>query len=116
MPFQTVCKVSEVPVGGLRAAAVGGTKLVVYHLADGWYATQSSCTHVFASLAKGKVVDGCKIQCPLHRAQFDIRTGAVAQWASWPPGIVNVINAVRGEKNLQTYKVRIQGDEVQVDA
>ncbi len=116
MPFQTVCRTSDVPVGGHRAVTAGGTKVVVYHLKDGWYATQSSCTHVFASLAKGKIVDDCKIQCPLHRARFDIRTGEVVDWANWPPGIVSVINAVRGEKALQTYKVRVQGDEVQVDA
>jgi 3-phenylpropionate/trans-cinnamate dioxygenase ferredoxin subunit len=116
MPFQTVCRTSDVPVGGHRAATAGATRVVVYHLKDGWYATQASCTHVFAPLAKGKLVDDCKIQCPLHRARFDVRTGAVVDWANWPPGIINVINAVRGEKALRTYKVRVQGDEVQVDA
>jgi nitrite reductase/ring-hydroxylating ferredoxin subunit len=23
----------------------------------------------------GKLVDGCRIQCPIHRARFDVRTG-----------------------------------------
>jgi nitrite reductase/ring-hydroxylating ferredoxin subunit len=28
---------------------------------------------------------------------------------------VNVLNAVRGEKDLQTYPVRVNGNQVQVD-
>ncbi len=115
MGFQTVCRADELPVGTMKAVKAGDTALVVYHLEDGWYATQSSCTHVFAPLAKGLIVDGCKVQCPFHRARFDIRSGAVVDWANWPPGVVQLLNAVRGEKALQTYRVRVQGGEVQVD-
>lgn len=33
--------------------------------------------HMFSPLAKGKLLDGCKVQCPFHRARFDIRIGEV---------------------------------------
>jgi len=75
-----------------------GTKIVVYNLADGFFATQASCTHVFAPLAKGKICEGRMVQCPFHRARFDIRTGEVIDWANFPPGI-QVLNVVRGEKH-----------------
>lgn len=115
MTTHTVCRVEELPVGQHRPFTAGDTKLIVYHLDDGFFATQASCTHVFAPLARGKIVDGCKIQCPVHRARFDIRTGKVIDWANWPPGIVNVLNVVRGAKDLQTYPVRVAGNQVQVD-
>lgn len=115
MAQHVVCRVEELPVGQLRAFSAGDTKLIVYHLDDGFYATQASCTHIFAPLAKGKIVDGCKIQCPFHRARFDIRTGKVIDWANWPPGIVNVLNAVRGEKDLETYRVSTDGGQVKVE-
>lgn len=115
MAYQTACKVTDLAKGQLKGVNVGGKNLVVYHLDDGFYATQASCTHVFAPLAKGKIVDACKVQCPFHRARFDIRTGKVIDWANWPPGVVQVLNAVRGEKDLQTYPVRVQNGEVQVD-
>lgn len=115
MAFQTACKVTDLAQGDLKAVNVGGTKVVLYRLDDGFYATQSSCTHVFVPLGRGTIVDGCKVQCPLHRARFDIRTGKVVDWANWPPGIISVLNAVRGEKDLKTYAVRVQGDELQVD-
>ncbi|MEZ5564226.1 MAG: Rieske 2Fe-2S domain-containing protein [Gammaproteobacteria bacterium] len=115
MTTHTLCRTDELPVGQHRVFTVAGQKMLVFHLDDGFYATQTHCTHVFAPLAKGKVVEQCQIQCPFHRARFDIRTGRVIQWANWPPGIVNVLNAVRHEKPLQTWPVRVAGNQVQVD-
>jgi len=97
----------------MKAFTVAGERIIVYHLKDGFYATQSNCTHVFAPLAKGKIVDGCKVQCPFHRARFDIRTGEVIDWANFPPGI-QLLNALRGEKALKTYKVSVRDGEVHV--
>lgn len=115
MAQHPLCRTQDLAVGQLRPFQVAGTRLVLYRLDDGFYATQASCTHVFAPLAKGKLVDGCLIQCPFHRARFDVRTGKVVDWANWPPGIVNVLNAVRGQKDLATYKVTVQGDQVLVE-
>lgn len=115
MTQHAVCRTQDLAVGQHRSFELAGTKLVLYRLDDGFYATQASCTHLFAPLAKGKLVDGCLIQCPFHRARFDVRTGEVVDWANWPPGIVNVLNAVRGEKDLATYTVSVQGDQVLVD-
>jgi 3-phenylpropionate/trans-cinnamate dioxygenase ferredoxin subunit len=113
MKLHTVCRTHEIPQGQMRAFTVAGEKVVVYHLKDGFYATQASCTHVFAPLARGRIVDGCKVQCPFHRARFDIRTGEVIDWANFPPGI-QVLNIVRGEKALKTYKVSVREGEVRV--
>jgi 3-phenylpropionate/trans-cinnamate dioxygenase ferredoxin component len=114
MTTHTVCRAEEIAIGAMKACAAGGTRIVVYHLADGFYATQANCTHVFAPLAKGKILDGCKVQCPFHRARFDIRTGAVIDWANFPPGI-QVLNVVRGEKALKTYKVTVERGELRVE-
>ena len=77
MTLHTVCKTSDVAKGKMKAFTVADRKLIVYHLDDGFHATDATCTHMFAPLAKGKIVDGCKVQCPFHRARFDIRTGEV---------------------------------------
>ena len=53
---------------------------------------------------KGKIVEDKCVQCPLHRARFDIRTGEVTEWANFPPG-VQLLNVVRGEKALETWPV-----------
>jgi 3-phenylpropionate/trans-cinnamate dioxygenase ferredoxin subunit len=113
MATHTVCTVEELPVGKMKAARFDGTGVLVFHLEDGFYATQSTCTHMFAPLARGKIVDDCKIQCPFHRARFDIRTGEVIDWANFPPG-VQLLNAVRGEKALKTFPVTVINGNVRV--
>lgn len=100
---------SEIPQGKGRMVQAGDEKVLVFHLSDGFYATQARCTHLFRSLENGKVLDDKCIQCPLHRAQFDIRSGEVVQWANFPPG-VQLLNAVRKEKALATYPVEEEGD------
>jgi 3-phenylpropionate/trans-cinnamate dioxygenase ferredoxin subunit len=113
MKQHVVCQVDEIKKGQMKAFTVGGERIVLYHLQDGYYATQASCTHMFAPLAKGKIVDGCRVQCPFHRARFDVRTGEVIDWANFPPGI-QVLNVVRGEKALKTFAVQVKRGEVKV--
>jgi 3-phenylpropionate/trans-cinnamate dioxygenase ferredoxin component len=113
MTQHVVCKVVDLPVGEMKAFSVAGTKIVLYHLKDGFYATQANCSHMFAPLAKGKVLEDCKVQCPLHRARFDIKTGEVIDWANFPPGI-GLLNVVRGEKALKTYPVSVKSGDVRV--
>jgi 3-phenylpropionate/trans-cinnamate dioxygenase ferredoxin subunit len=113
MATHTVCKEDDLPVGSMRAFTAGGTKVVVYRLEDGFFATQATCTHVFAPLAKGKIVEGCQVRCPFHRARFDIRTGRVVEWANFPPG-VQLLNVLRSEKALKTYKVTVIKGDVRV--
>ena len=81
-----LCASQEIPEGQSKAMKAGETKLVVYHLSDGFYATQARCPHVFASLGKGKILKDKCVQCPLHRAEFDIRTGEVVKWANFRRG------------------------------
>ena len=114
MAKHRVSKAADIPVGGMKACKAGGESVLVFHLDDGFYATQSTCTHVFAPMSRGKLVDGNKIQCPFHRAQFDVRTGEVIRWACFPPGI-QVLNVVRGEKSLATYPVTEKDGELFVE-
>lgn len=106
--------VNDLQEGESRAVKAGDTAMVLYRLSDGFYATQARCTHMFASLAKGKLLEDKCVQCPLHRARFDIRTGEVEEWANFPPG-VQVLNPVRGKKPLKTFPVTADGDDLYVE-
>ncbi len=114
MALHTVCRIDDLDRGQMKSFSVAGERIVLYHLDEGFFATQANCTHMFAPLARGKILDGCKVQCPFHHARFDVRTGKVVDWANFPPGI-QVFNVVRSEKALKTYKVSVKGDEVRVD-
>jgi 3-phenylpropionate/trans-cinnamate dioxygenase ferredoxin subunit len=114
MPTQAVCRSDELPPGRMKAFTAGAQKIVLYHLTDGFFATQASCTHVFAPLARGKVIADETVQCPFHRACFDIRTGKVTGWANFPPGI-QLLNVIRGEKALRTFEVSVADGNVYVN-
>jgi 3-phenylpropionate/trans-cinnamate dioxygenase ferredoxin subunit len=96
-----------------QAIAVGTQRIVLFHLTNGFFATQANCTHMFAPLARGKIIADGIVQCPFHRARFDIRTGQVVEWANFPPGI-QLLNVVRGQKVLRTFEVSVEGGNVQV--
>jgi nitrite reductase/ring-hydroxylating ferredoxin subunit len=115
MAFRTVCKVSDIPVGQGKAFTVDGNKqLALFHLEDGFYATQRRCPHLFTPLEKGAIENG-QVRCPMHRAEFDIRSGKVIQWASFPPVVAPLLNLFRTKKPLTTYPTKVEGEDVQVD-
>ncbi len=53
---------------------VDGHKLALHRLDDQFYVSDNVCTHQYALLSEGFLEDGC-IECPLHQAQFCLKTG-----------------------------------------
>ena len=95
-----VAAVSDVAEGQVHAVRVDGREIAVYHLPGGeFHATDNICTHEYAQLSDGWLENGA-IECPLHAARFDIRTGKVLD----PPAT----------EDLKTYPVRALDDEIQV--
>jgi nitrite reductase/ring-hydroxylating ferredoxin subunit len=78
---------------------VGDVEIAIFRLEDGYFATSNICTHQFAFLSEGYVEKDC-VECPLHQAFFNIRTGAVVDG---PP-----------EAPLKTFAVKIVEDDILV--
>lgn len=77
-----------------------GQTVCVARIGQEVFAIADTCTHAEASLTEGDVI-GFTIECWLHGAQFDLRTGEVL---SLPATV-----------NLKTYVVRVDGDSVTID-
>lgn len=93
------CSVAELPEG--EAVRLDGpVPISVFHTEGRYFAIDDTCTHQDASLADGWIV-GCVVECPLHAAQFDLRTGV----AMCPPAN----DAVR------TYPVVVADGVIYVD-
>jgi len=53
----------------------GGTlQIGLYKLGEEFFATSAWCSHQRAIIVHGDIHDG-QIECPLHAARFDLRTG-----------------------------------------
>jgi len=100
MAWQKAAALSDLDDAGVIGVHVGATPVALYRLGDAVYATHGICTHAMAILAGGFVEDG-KIECPLHQALFDIRSGKVL--------------AGPATEDLRTYAVQVEGDDVLVD-
>ena len=77
-----------------------GKTICVARVGDEVFAIDDTCSHSDASLSEGDVTD-FKIECWLHGAEFDLRTGD----ALTPPAVAP----------LCTYGVHVDGDSVTVE-
>src|ERR1044071_1297321 len=94
-----VCPLSALPRGDARRVDVD-PPIVVFHTDDGEvFAIDDTCTHQDASLADGWL-EGCEIECPLHAAIFDLRTGE-------PDGML-------AREPVRTHHVVVSNDAVYV--
>ena len=78
---------------------IEGKEVAIINLGGEIYAMDDICSHAYASMSDGYIEGDC-IECPLHGAQFNIKTGK----AETPPATVA----------LATYEVKIEGDDIMV--
>ena len=77
-----------------------GESICVARVGDQVFAVNDICSHSDASLSEGDITD-FKIECWLHGAEFDLRTGE----ALTPPAVAPI----------KTYSVTVDGDSVTVE-
>ncbi|MBI5744167.1 MAG: Rieske 2Fe-2S domain-containing protein [Elusimicrobia bacterium] len=65
---------NEIAPGGMKAVTAGAHQLVLCNYEGKFYAVERACGHASARLERGALT-GWILTCPLHYAQFDIRTG-----------------------------------------
>ena len=77
-----------------------GKSICIAKIGDEVFAVDDTCSHSDASLSEGDITD-FKIECWLHGAEFDLRTGQAL-----------TLPAVQA---LETYAVKIDGNSVTVE-
>ena len=91
---------SELQQGKPVKVEKNGKTICVARVGDEVFAVDDTCSHSDASLSEGDVTD-FKIECWMHGAEFDLRTGE----ALTPPAVAP----------LHTYGVHVDGDSVTVE-
>lgn len=78
--FERVVPLAEIPEQTPYAATLSdGEQVCLVRVGDSVYALEDRCSHADFPLSDGDIVDDCIIECALHGAQFDIRTGEVLE-------------------------------------
>jgi naphthalene 1,2-dioxygenase system ferredoxin subunit len=89
----------ELTEGEVLGVEIAGRSIALYDIDGTIFATDNICTHAYARLSDGWL-DAEVIECPLHAARFDVRTGKVLD----PPAT----------EDLKTYPVRLVDDDIEI--
>jgi 3-phenylpropionate/trans-cinnamate dioxygenase ferredoxin subunit len=92
---------SELSEGKAKRIEVDGVPVCVARIGDEVFAIGDTCSHSDASLAEGDI-SGYKIECWLHGAEFDLRTGAAV--------------TLPATTAVPTFSVQRDGDTVTISA
>ena len=98
--FSPACAIADIPETNRLGVVVDGVPVVVVRTHDEIFALHDECSHAQVALSEGDV-DGAVIDCWLHGAEFDLRTGAALSLPATEP--------------VAVYPVRIDGDAVLVN-
>jgi nitrite reductase/ring-hydroxylating ferredoxin subunit len=98
--FVTIGRAGEVEEGEMRAYEVAGHRVAVARVESTLHAFGDTCTHRQCSLAEGDL-DGTVVTCPCHGSQFEATSGEVLAGPAQDP--------------VPAYRVRVTGDELQVE-
>jgi nitrite reductase/ring-hydroxylating ferredoxin subunit len=94
-----IAAVNQIAKGSGKGFRVGKLDLAVFHTTEGWFATGDICSHEHEHLAEGWL-EGDKVECPRHGAQFDLRSGEALTLPAVDP--------------IEVYPVEIKGDDIWV--
>lgn len=95
-----VIAADQLPIGDRAFCDLpDGTRVAVFNLSGDFAAIESMCTHAMFELDDAPI-EGDNIICPLHGAQFCIKTGKVCSAPAY--------------EDLRTYPVRLHQGMIQV--
>jgi apoptosis-inducing factor 3 len=102
MAWQKIASLDMLRDRAAIGVGLGDTSIALFRLGDEIHATSGSCTHAQAALADGFVEpDDGTVECPLHQALFDVRTGRAL--------------CAPASESLTVYPVRVDGSDILID-
>jgi nitrite reductase/ring-hydroxylating ferredoxin subunit len=102
MAWHRVAMLDEIAPSGGRTFEPDGREVAVFRCGGELFAVSAMCTHASGYLHEGAVdAERCVVECPLHYAEFDLRTGEVL--------------AGPADEALDVFPVKLEGNEVLVE-
>ena len=97
--FHKVATTSDLDEDEAMQIVVEGKEIALINRGGELFALDDICTHAYASMSDGYIEGDC-IECPLHGAQFDIKSGK----AVTPPAT----------EDLASYGVKVEDGDVYI--
>ena len=95
-----ICDLSEIPNGSTKKFEINDEEITICNINNQIFAINDNCSHDEASLQEG-FIDGYEIECPMHGAKFDIRTGEVT--------------CLPAVSQIKTYNIKINNGAIELE-
>ncbi len=98
MAFVKVASISDIEPGHGKQVNVDGIEIALFNVDGKFYAMENACKHRGGPLGEGEL-DGDIVTCPLHGWQYNVTNG----------------NCVTMPAHVQSFEVKVEGDDVLVN-
>jgi 3-phenylpropionate/trans-cinnamate dioxygenase ferredoxin subunit len=97
---------ADLPPSGVASVETSKGRLAVGVAGGAPFAVSPVCRHLRGDLAKGHVADDGCLECPLHAARFDVRSGEMTRGpqGAFKP-VAGVVKGTLGRMKLKTFAV-----------
>jgi 3-phenylpropionate/trans-cinnamate dioxygenase ferredoxin subunit len=107
-------KVGELEDGAMKSVSTKQGEFLLARVGDNYYAADSRCPHMKGKLAQG-TLEGTVVTCPLHGSQFDLKNGKAVRWLRGTGVLARVGRAIKAVKDLKTYRVQVEDDQLLIE-
>ena len=114
MKLARIANINDLYEGTMKKYQVQETEILIARIGGKYYATQNKCSHFGGDLSKGKL-EGSIVTCPRHGSQFNLIDGSVVHWLERPGLISSIGKTLKSPKELITYNVKIEGQDIMVE-
>jgi 3-phenylpropionate/trans-cinnamate dioxygenase ferredoxin subunit len=114
---ESLIAVADLPDSGVTSVETSVGRLAVGIAGGKPFAVSPVCRHLRGDLAKGHVAGDDCLECPLHAARFDVRTGAMTRGpqGAFKP-VAGVVRGTLGRMRLKTHPVVERDGVLYLDA
>jgi nitrite reductase/ring-hydroxylating ferredoxin subunit len=97
--FVKVASKDDISPGHCKTVQANGKSVALHNVDGTYYATDDACIHKGGPLGEG-TLEGAIVTCPWHHWQYDVTTGK---------------STVNPKMAVDTYSVKVEGDDVLVE-
>src|SRR2546428_717839 len=96
-----VANVNELKPGEGKVVIANGRELALFNVNGKFFCIDNECPHRSGPLGEG-FLDDYIVTCPLHAAQYDVRTGKFL--SQFPPS-----------HDVESFRLEVKGEDIFVD-
>ena len=102
-----ITTIDNISIGEMKSFIIKDKEILIANVDGNFFAMDNRCSHMGGNLSEGSL-DGDVVVCPRHGSRFNIRNGEAVKG----PKILVIRLST---KNLNTYPIKIQENDIMIE-